>query len=119
LTGESAEFFVGLSAYASGYAIKFTPCSGMIQRIATGQKYFGKLLIVVGHHRWTRGFFGCDQEIVDIFHRTEGLLPEFELHGGIELRKASVEVMLKSIGILEVDRVRLVRVLCDISEVKA
>ena len=56
---------------------------------------------------------------MDIFHRTEGLLPEFELHGGIKLRKASVEVMLKRIGILEVDRVRLVRVLCDVGEVKA
>lgn len=56
---------------------------------------------------------------MDIFHRTERLLPKFELYGGIELRKASVEVMLKRIGILEVDRVRLVRVLCDVGEVKA
>ena len=56
---------------------------------------------------------------MDIFHRTESLLPEFELHGGIELGKASVEIMLKRIGILEVDRMRLVRVLCNVGKVEA
>jgi hypothetical protein len=56
---------------------------------------------------------------VNIFYRTESLLPEFKLHGGIELCKASVEVMLKRIGVLEVDRMRLVRVLCYVGKVKA
>jgi hypothetical protein len=55
---------------------------------------------------------------VDIFHRTERLLPEFKLHGGIELRKACVEIMLKRIGILEIDGMRLVRVLCNVGKVE-
>jgi hypothetical protein len=56
---------------------------------------------------------------VDIFHRTERLLPEFELHGGVELREASVEIMLKRIGVLKIDRVGLMRVFCNVGEVEA
>jgi len=56
---------------------------------------------------------------VYIFHRTEGLLPEFELHGGIELCEAGVEVMLERIGILKVDRMGLVRVFCNVGEMEA
>jgi hypothetical protein len=55
---------------------------------------------------------------VNIFHRAEGLLPEFELHGGVELRKASVKVVLKCIRILEVNGVGLVGIFCNIGEVK-
>lgn len=39
--------------------------------------------------------------------------------GGVELREASVEVMLKRIRILEVDRMGLVRVFCNVGEVEA
>jgi len=91
----------------------------MIQRVTAHQEYLGKLLIVIGHHRGTRSLLGHDQEIVDIFHRTEGLLPEFELNGGVELCEASIEVMLEGIRILEVDCMWLMGIFCNVGEVEA
>jgi len=58
LTRESAKLFVGPSSYGRSDAIKLAPRGGMVQGIATHQKYLGKLLVVIGHHRRTRGLLG-------------------------------------------------------------
>jgi hypothetical protein len=56
---------------------------------------------------------------MNIFYRTEGLLPEFKFHGSVELCETSIKVMLKGIGILEVDRMWLVCIFCNVGEVEA
>lgn len=56
---------------------------------------------------------------MDVLGGAESLLPELELDGSVELLEASVEVTLEGVGIVEIDRVRLVRVLLRRSEVGA
>jgi hypothetical protein len=53
-----------------------------------------------------------------ILDGAEGLLPQLELNRGVELRETRVEVVLERIGVGEVDRVLLVRVLCDVGQVQ-
>ena len=55
---------------------------------------------------------------MDILDGAEHLLPELELDGAVKLGESRIEIVLQSVGIGEVDRVCLVRVLGDISEVK-
>ena len=55
---------------------------------------------------------------MDVFDRSEGLLPEFKLDGGIELRETRVEMVLQGIRIAEVDRMWLVLVFRNIGEVQ-
>lgn len=79
----------------------------MEERIATCQENSGKFLIVICHHGGTRGFLCHGKQVVNIFNRTKRLLPQLKFNRGIELGKASVEVMLESVGIRKIDRMRL------------
>lgn len=54
-----------------------------------------------------------------IFSGPESFLPEFELHGGIELREADVEVALQCLWVADVDTVVCARVLLGRCEMLA
>lgn len=77
------------------------------------------LLVEAGHHASLGGALAHAEEGVDVLGGAEGLLPELEVDGGRELLEARVEVALEGVGIAEVDRVRLVRVLLRRGEVGA
>lgn len=77
------------------------------------------LLVEAGHHAGLGSALAHADETVDVLGGAEGLLPELELDSSVELLEASVEVSLEGVGVVEVDRVRLVRVLLGRSEVGA
>lgn len=91
----------------------------MIERVAAHQEDPRQLLVVAGHHGRTRGFLGHRQEVVNVFDRAEGLLPQLQLNRRIELREAGIEMVLKRVGVGEVDGMGLVRVFADIRKVKS
>ena len=71
----------------------------------------GKLLVVVCHHDVLGRLLAVGEERVDIFDAAEGLLPEFEFHGNVELLEAGFQVTLQGLRLAEVDGMRLRRVL--------
>ena len=56
---------------------------------------------------------------MNVLDGTEGLLPELELDGGVELGEAGVEMVLEGVGVGEVNGVLLVGVLGDIGKMEA
>ena len=67
----------------------------------------------------SRGLLRHREEIVHIFDRPICFLPELKLHRGVELGKSCVEMVLKGVGVGEVDGMLLMRVFRDISQVEA
>lgn len=76
-------------------------------------------LVVEGRHhaRLGRALAHADER-VDVLGGAEALLPELEVDRGRELLEARVEVALERVRVVQVDRVRLVRVLLRRREVR-
>ena len=91
----------------------------MVKSITAHKENLRQLLVVVGHHARPRRLLGHREQVVDVLDGAEGLLPELELDGRVQLREARVEVALERVRVLEVDRVRLVRVLGHVRQVQA
>ena len=68
--------------------------------------------------RRTRSLLRHREEIVDVLDRAKRFLPQLELGGGFQLRKAGVETVLKDIGIGRVDRMKLVHALGHVYQVQ-
>lgn len=99
LSRETTHFLVGSTTDARDDGIIATPGSSMVERVAAREEYLCEFFVVVCHHGWAGGFLGHDEEVVDIFDRTERLLPELELDRGVELCKAGVEMVLEDLWI--------------------
>jgi len=119
LAGEAAHFLLGLAADAAHNGVVPRPGRRMEEGIPAHQKYLGEFFVVVSHHRGARGFLSQGEEVVDILNGAESFLPELELDGGVELREASVEMVLKDVRVREVDGVLLVRVFGNVGEMEA
>lgn len=117
LASELSQLLLRLSKSGSDGVVAI-PCGCVIERVAAHQEDFRQFLVVVGHHRRLRRLLRHREKVVNILDGAESLLPELELHGGVKLGKAGIEMMLQCLGIGEVDRVGLVRVFGDVGEVK-
>lgn len=71
----------------------------MIEGISAHEEDFGKFLVIVSHHSWTRRFFGQGEKVVNIFNGTESFLPQLEFNGGVELGETSIQMMLEDLRI--------------------
>lgn len=91
----------------------------MEQVVLADEENTGELLEVVGHHDVLGGTLAQGEKSVGVLDGLEGLLPEFELDGNVQLLEASVEMALESVGVTEVDGVHLGRVLGGILEMVA
>lgn len=118
LTGETAHFVVGFATYAGDDGVIATPGCGMIQGVPASEEYLCEFFIVIRHHGRAGGLFCHCEKVVDVFDGTKGFLPELELDGGVELRKARIEVVLEDLWVGEVDGMGLVCIFCDIGEVE-
>lgn len=56
---------------------------------------------------------------MDILDGAEGFLPKLKFYGGVKLSETCVEMMLKGVGIGEIDGMLLVRVFGNIGQVEA
>lgn len=92
---------------------------GVEEVVLSDAKHAHHLLVEGGHHARFGRALGHAHEAVDVLGGAEGLLPELEVDGRVELLEARVEVTLERVGVVEVDRVRLVRVFLRRSEVRA
>ena len=119
LTRQTTYLLVRLAAHGGDDRVIAPPGSSMIEGVAAHQENLGELLVVVGHHGGAGSLLGHSEEVVDILDGAEGLLPKLKLDGGVQLRKASIEMMLQSFWIGEIDGVDLVRILGDIGKVEA
>ncbi len=88
----------------------------MEEVVVRDHKDTGELLVVVSHHGGARSLLGHGEEVMDVLDGAEGLLPELELDGGIELGKGGVEVTLKGVLVGEVDGMGVVRVTGNVLE---
>lgn len=95
------------------------PGGGVEEVVLADKEDTGKLLKVVGHHDVLGGALAEREESVGVLDRLEGLLPQLELNGDIQLLEAGVKVALEGVGIAEVDGVHLGRVFGGILEVVA
>jgi hypothetical protein len=110
---------VGLAALTSGEeksglakeAIVPRPSGGMEKIVLANEEDTGKLLVIVGHHDVLGGSLAKAEEGVDVLNAAEGLLPELELNGNVELLEPGLEVALESVGVAQVDGMHLGRVL--------
>ena len=117
LTCDPRELLLALRARRADDRPIPRPCRCMEQRIPRRKEDARKLLVVVGHHRGAGCLLSHGEEVMNVLNRTEGLLPELKLDGGVELREARVEVVLERVTVGQVDRVWLVRVFGDVGEV--
>lgn len=92
---------------------------GVEQKVLADGKDLCHLVVEGRHDRGLGGALAHADEGVDVLGGAERLLPQLELDGRVELLEARVEVALERVGLVEVDRVRLVRVLLRRREVRA
>lgn len=92
---------------------------GVEQVVFANEEDLGKLLVVVGHHEGLGSLLGHGEEVVNVLDGTEGLLPELQVRGGIELHETGVQVALQGIRVAQVDGVGLVLVLGGGLQVRA
>ena len=118
LACETTHFLVRFPTYAGDDGVIATPCCGMVQRVSASEEDLGQFFVVICHHGGARCFLCHREEVVDVFDGAEGLLPEFELDGSVELRKTRIEVVLEDLWVGEVDGMRLVCIFCDVGEVE-
>jgi hypothetical protein len=80
-----------------------------------GLEHPRQLFVVVGHHRRLLSLLTrrVSEQALDVLDRAEGLLPELEIDGGVELVEPRLEVSGEDVGVGEVDGVGLVGVLVD------
>lgn len=83
----------------------------MVERISAGKEDASQLLVVIGHHRGPRCFLRQGEQVMDILDRAESLLPQLELDRRIELSKSRVKVSLQGVGIRQIDRELLIRLI--------
>lgn len=88
-------------------------------RSSLGLEDPSQLLVVVGHHRGLLSLLarGVGEQTLDVLDGAEGLLPELEIDGRVELLEPGLQVSGEDVGVREVDGIGLVGVLVDGSEV--
>lgn len=79
--------------------------SGVEEVVLADAEDLDHLLVEARHHARLGSALAHADEAVDVLSRAEGLLPELEIDGRVELLEARVEVALEGIGVVEVDRV--------------
>jgi hypothetical protein len=118
LARQPSKFFLGLASGIGNDSVISAPGRGMKQRVAAHQKDFGEFFVIISHHRRSGCLLGHCKEIVYILDGPECFLPELKFNRGIQLRKTRVKVVLEGIGVREVDGMWLVRVFCNICQMK-
>ena len=99
LSSKTAHLLVRSTTDACDDGVIATPSRGMVEGVATGEEYFCELFIVIGHHGRTGCFLCHSEKVMDIFDRTESLLPELKLDRGIKLCKSCIEVVLQDLWV--------------------
>ena len=69
-------------------------CGGVEEVVLADQEDAGELLEVVGHHDVLGRALAQGEQGVDVLNTAEGLLPQLEFHGHVQLLEAGVEVAL-------------------------
>jgi len=71
----------------------------MVKDTTAGHEDLVKLLVVVDHHAWLWGLLGHGEEVVNILDGPKGLLPQFQLDGGVQLSETGVKESLEGVWI--------------------
>lgn len=88
------------------------------QEVLANAKHLDHLFVKSGHHVRFGGALAHTDETVNVLGGAERFLPQFEVDGRVELLETRVEVTLERVGVVQVDRVGLVRVLLRRREVR-
>lgn len=87
-----------------------SPCISIVQVAVGHSEDLGELGVVCGHHLRLGGLFALCEQALNVFHTSEGLLPQLQVAGHLQLLEASLQVQVHGLWVAKVWPVTLVSV---------